>query len=434
MHRVNCRNAAMKNSEPAEAEAAQALVGTTLADRYRIEELLGAGGMGAVYRAVHVNMHKTVALKLLHPELATVPEVVARFEREAMVAGRLEHPNVAAALDFGKLPDGSLYLVMEFVPGGLLRDALKEGPLPPGRVARIGMQIAAGLAAAHAAGIVHRDLKPENIMLRSDGAEEQVKVLDLGIAKLAADPEPRSGKALTKVGAVLGTPQYMAPEQAIGGTVDHRADLYALGVVLYEMAVGKPPFPDEDGAHAVIARHLTEPPPALPASVPEPLAALIVELLQKSASARPQSALDVAARLQQSLEQPAAQALPVASGVKTRSKRPLLLAAGALTLVVLGAWLAKAITGAGEEVEATPESVPSGDVGAAAAALTVPAPQASEQPAPPAPKQPAPPPAAKARTTERAAAKPPPRRKGKKKEERNEVGGIYIPPPDKWFD
>ncbi|HEV8549185.1 MAG TPA: serine/threonine-protein kinase, partial [Polyangiaceae bacterium] len=221
-------------NETVRAEA-DPLVGTLLAERYRVVALLGSGGMGAVYRAEHVHMKKPVAVKILHRHMTTNQEVVARFEREAVAAGRIEHPNVAAATDFGRLADGSFYLVLEYVEGKSLGLAMDEGPMPPARALGIVRQIAGGLAAAHAAGIVHRDLKPDNVLLvERDGVRDIVKVLDFGIAKVHLE-EGSGHRPLTQIGTIFGTPQYMSPEQGQGHTVDARSDLYALGVLAYEM-------------------------------------------------------------------------------------------------------------------------------------------------------------------------------------------------------
>src|SRR5258708_7868476 len=163
----------------------ESLVGVVLSGRYHIKKLIGEGGMGAVYQAEHTHMRKRFAVKVLHPEMSRLPEVVARFEREAMAAAHIEHPNVAGATDFGKLEDGSFFLVLEYVEGKSLRDAISEGRLEFGRVLHVARQIASALARAHALGIVHRDLKPENIMLvQRDDDPDFVKVLDFGIAKV----------------------------------------------------------------------------------------------------------------------------------------------------------------------------------------------------------------------------------------------------------
>jgi serine/threonine-protein kinase len=272
------------------------LVGQTIGGRYRIERLLGEGGMGAVYEAEHTLMHKRVAVKVLHAEMSQMSEVVARFEREAMAAAHIEHPNVATATDFGKLDDGSFFLVLEFVEGQSLREAIKKGPFPASRAIRVARQIASALSRAHGLGIVHRDLKPENVMLVArDGDEDFVKVLDFGIAKVpVGDIAPKSAagdKALTQVGMIYGTPEYMPPEQALGQEVDRRADLYSLGVILFEMIASKRPFDDESKVK-LLGMHITAPVPPLPAElqVPADLEALIQKLLAKDPKDRLQEA------------------------------------------------------------------------------------------------------------------------------------------------
>jgi serine/threonine-protein kinase len=239
-------------TEPAQAEGLNeaqepSLVGQVLSERYRIDAVLGEGGMGAVYRAEHLLMHKRVAIKVLHPEMTRMPEVVQRFEREAMAAANIDHPHVAAAYDFGKLASGAFFLVLEYVEGKALRDVIAdEGGLSVDRAVYITRQVLQALSRAHGMGIVHRDLKPENVMLvERDGDPDFVKVLDFGIAKVPVTEMSKgktTGAALTQLGMVYGTPEYMAPEQALGQDVDLRADLYALGVLLFEMLTGKRPF------------------------------------------------------------------------------------------------------------------------------------------------------------------------------------------------
>jgi serine/threonine-protein kinase len=269
-----------------------ALVGTILAERYRIEELLGQGGMGTVYRAEHIHMRRTVAFKVLHPEVAAVTEIAARFEREAIAVGRVEHRNVAKAMDFGRLPDGSFYLVVEYVKGESLSEVIKRGPLAPQKALEIARQIADAIKAAHEAGVVHRDLKPDNVMITD---RDGVKVLDFGVAKLTTD-HANTGSAITQYGAILGTFTYMAPEQAGGGAVDHRADLYGLGVILYELLAGRPPF-SSDEPLVMLSKHLTEPPPPLPPSIPEKTTAVVFDLLAKDPASRIQTAADLIARI-----------------------------------------------------------------------------------------------------------------------------------------
>ncbi len=284
------------------------LLGTVLAGRYRIEELIGSGGMGAVYRAEHVHMRKAVAVKVLHKEMTAFPEVVARFEREAVAAGRIEHAHVVSASDFGKLEDGSFYLVLEFVEGQSLAKLVdKQGALPSQRALRITHQIVQALHAAHSVGIVHRDLKPENVMLvEKDDQTDFVKVLDFGIAKIKVE-ETAEQPALTQIGTVFGTPEYMSPEQARGELVDARADLYTVGVILYEMLSGVSPFKDDDLV-VVLTRHLTADPPPLPAELDPMIRDLVLLLLRKNRDERVQSAQELLDRIDVILNAPASAA------------------------------------------------------------------------------------------------------------------------------
>src|SRR5215472_17965936 len=213
----SARNAAIAGAEPEASGRGSAApkgptleAGTMSAGRYRIDALLGEGGMGKVYRAEHVHMRKTVAIKVLHGDLSTTPEVVARFEREAVAAGNISHPNVATATDFGRIEDGSFFLVLEYAPGRDLRSIIKQGPAQPERAVRIVQQIVAAVGAAHAIGVIHRDLKPENIMLvEREGDPDFVKVLDFGIAKvpvgeIASTATAAGAPALTQLGMVYG--------------------------------------------------------------------------------------------------------------------------------------------------------------------------------------------------------------------------------------
>ncbi len=289
------RGGAASEREDADVDPSEALIGTTLAERYRIEELLGSGGMGAVFRAQHVHMKKNVAVKVLHKEMTYLPEVVARFEREAVAAARIEHPNVAAATAFGQLDDGAFYLVLEYVEGTSLRDLIKQhGALQVSLALYIARQIADALSAAHASEIVHRDLKPDNVMLiQRENDPYFAKVLDFGIAKLTTDA---GGPQLTQLGSVFGTPEYMSPEQAAGTPCDARSDLYTLGIMLYEMLSGQTPF-DDDDLVVVLTRQMTMDPAPLPPSIPEEVQALVRELLAKDAERRVQSAADLVLRI-----------------------------------------------------------------------------------------------------------------------------------------
>jgi serine/threonine-protein kinase len=274
------------------------LLGTVLSGRYRIERVLGEGGMGAVYEAEHTHMRKRLAVKVLHAEMGRMPEVVARFEREAMAAAHIDHPNVAAATDFGKLDDGSFFLVLEYVEGRTLRDEIGKGAMELGSALHVTAQIASALSRAHALGIVHRDMKPENVMLvERDGDPFFVKVLDFGIAKVPVgelgSKKENAGPGqpvLTQLGMIYGTPEYMAPEQALGLAVDARADLYALGVIAYEMTTGARPF-DHESKVALLGMHVTAPVPKMSerapeAGVPPEVEAIVQKLLAKEANDR----------------------------------------------------------------------------------------------------------------------------------------------------
>jgi serine/threonine-protein kinase len=257
----------------AEASRSGGFVHRVIADRYRLVDLVGEGGMGAVYRAEHIRMGKVLALKILRGDFAASTGAVDRFLAEAQIVSRLSHPHTIAVFDFGEIDDAGsgFYLAMEYVPGKDLATVLREdGPLPEARVVEIGQQILGSLGEAHDAGIVHRDMKPGNVMLmKTRSGEDWVKVLDFGIAKLRGGPDG-SGGALgastttTNVGAIIGTPNYLAPEQARAEPIDGRADLYAVGCLLYELACGHPPFV-APAALAVVQAHLRDEPPPLQA-------------------------------------------------------------------------------------------------------------------------------------------------------------------------
>lgn len=305
------------------------LVGQTLSGRYKVESLLGSGGMGSVYSVTHTAMRKRYALKILNEQTAQVPELVARFEREALAAAHLEHPNIAAAIDFGKTEDGAFYLVLEYLEGQRLRDALASGPLDVRRAMHITRQIAAALERSHQLGIIHRDLKPENVMLVSrQGDRDFVKVLDFGLAKVEK-AEPGSdapAQVLTRHGMVCGTPRYMAPEQCVGQPLDGRADLYALGLVLFEMLTGVHPFPDQDISR-VIRHQLTTPTPALSKiapgiSVPASLEAIVQRLTHKQPDARFENATALLAALADVAEREGILPPELSSGAITPAPRP----------------------------------------------------------------------------------------------------------------
>jgi serine/threonine protein kinase len=242
--------------------------GTVLAERYRLTKEIGRGGFGMVYLARQLNMDRDVAIKILPPKFMSISDVVERFRREARLASRLRHPNTITVHDYGK-HDNLLFIVMEYLEGEDLADVLmRKSTVPMDRILHIGHQVLKSLNEAHEHNIVHRDLKPENIFLTQVGGEEDyVKVLDFGIAKLAmpevaADSDQKS-RQLTMSGSTVGTPTYMSPEQAAGEDVDELTDLYALGVILYELACGRPPFRD-DNPVKVMRSHLFEEIPRFP--------------------------------------------------------------------------------------------------------------------------------------------------------------------------
>src|SRR6266487_594575 len=239
----------------------QNLVGQVLADRYHIMKKLGEGGMGQVYLAEHVKMGRRSAIKVMNPSMVHDPDAVARFNREAANASRITHPNVCAVYDFGETPDGMIYLAMEFIEGEPLTDILeRDGALEPGRAVQIFQQVADALQAAHDLGIVHRDLKPDNIMIsRGKGVRggDVVKVVDFGIAKAVGGDD--AGQKVTKTGLVVGTPEFMSPEQLSGDNLDGRSDLYSLALVFYRMLTGGLPFQATSVQETMIKRLTDEP-------------------------------------------------------------------------------------------------------------------------------------------------------------------------------
>lgn len=268
------------------------LDGVLLADRYLLTEEVGRGGFGVVYRGTQLNINRDIAVKILPPQFMAIPDVVARFKREAQLASLLRHPNTITIHDYGS-QDNMLYIVMELLRGEDLADILKrERRLSKERIVRITKQILKSLAEAHEHGIVHRDLKPENIFLHQVAEEPDfVKVLDFGIAKLAQPGGQSSeGRQLTVSGSTVGTPVYMSPEQAAGEEVDAQTDLYALGVIMYEMLTGRPPFQDQNPVK-VMRAHLFTPVPPLPDEVRGTLLEhVILRALEKEKDARYRSA------------------------------------------------------------------------------------------------------------------------------------------------
>src|SRR6187551_1886243 len=250
------------------------LLGTTVAGRYKVLQLLGEGGMGQVYLAEHVAIEKRVALKVLRAEYASKGEIVTRFQQEAISASRIKHPNALDVFDFGQLENGCFYLAMEYLEGNDLADELQRARvLTPPRALPIAMQICRPLSAAHAKGVVHRDMKPENVFLQRTGdGEEIVKIVDFGIAQLKPSNEEAAATAshrrLTRTGMIFGTPEYMAPEQASGKHADLRCDVYAVGIILFELFTGAVPFTGETFL-GVLTKHLNEVAPSMRAVYPD---------------------------------------------------------------------------------------------------------------------------------------------------------------------
>jgi serine/threonine-protein kinase len=284
------------------------LIGTLVAERYRIEQRLGEGGIGRVYRALQLQLGRPVALKILHPELSGNKDLQARFEREARAASRLTHPGSVVVYDFGAWKD-LLYIAMELVAGPSLDAILRSGaPLPPPRVVDLGAQLCDTLAAAHAQGLLHRDLKPENILIaRAPDGREVAKVCDYGLAFLL-DEEGRSAPRLTRDGTVAGTPAFMAPEQVMNRPLDARSDLYALGCVLYEMVCGWPVFAGDSAMEILTKQLYDEPEPPSRRTrqpIPRALERAILWALQKAPGNRPQRASELKAALLHALDAPA---------------------------------------------------------------------------------------------------------------------------------
>lgn len=305
------------------------LTGTTLAGRFEIKELLGEGAMGEVYRAEHDTIGVQYAVKVLQEHVAEDENVVARFKREAYAASRLDHPNAVQIYDFGRTDEGLFYLVMEYVDGPTLESVMAETapkPMPRRRGLRLLSQVIQALNAAHEAKIVHRDLSPSNVrLIKHRGGEDKLKILDFGLAKVLADVE----NPLSATGEIFGTPRYMSPEQARGEPVDHRADIYALGVLAFEMCTGRPPF-IYNLLPQLLQAHMDEAPPK-PSSLlsidipplPAELEAVILKCLEKAPADRPESVREVLAVLEQVLEnEPQPRAVPADVGKVLETGKP----------------------------------------------------------------------------------------------------------------
>jgi eukaryotic-like serine/threonine-protein kinase len=270
------------------------LVGQVIEGRYQIQHRIGEGGMGVVYKARQTPLDRVIAIKMLNAQMADDPNWVQRFFNEAKACARLQHPNTIRMFDFGRTPDGRMYMTMEFLDGLSLRDALAKGPLAAHRVVKILIQCCASLAEAHSIGIIHRDIKPDNVfLLNMAGSPDFVKLLDFSVAKLL-----ESDRMKTQAGVVFGTPQYMSPEQGRGAPLDARSDLYALGILAFEMLTGAVPFHDENPM-TVIQMHLHAGVPPLPQTIPYSVQQIVRRALEKEPSRRYQSAGEMMQHCQQ---------------------------------------------------------------------------------------------------------------------------------------
>jgi serine/threonine protein kinase len=326
----------MANSAPPPADP---LIGRVIAGKFAVDQRLGAGAMGIVYRARQLALERTVAVKVMHREFAADPEFADRFWREAKAASRLDHPNSIRVFDFGQEPDGLLYLAMEYVEGSDLFDWLApRRPVAPGSVVEILSQVLAALAVAHDMGVVHRDLKPENILVvrgKSDDGRliDVVKVCDFGIAKLldmsaaSASASPEHRRKHSTSGLIVGTPAYMSPEQARGERQDARSDLYAVGIILYELLAGRVPF-EAETLIGVALKHVSEPPERPSAHAPgvDPaLEAICLKAISKKPADRYQNAREMRVALQSvaSGYDPGRVHAPVAVGASAAPLAPL---------------------------------------------------------------------------------------------------------------
>lgn len=274
------------------------LIGVLIDEKYELERRLGSGGMGIVYVARNKIIDEPVAIKILNPATDDDASMPERFKQEAEVATSIRHPNLVPVNDFGRTSDGLLYMVMEYVAGASLREVIgKEKKLSPERAVKFGCQICSAISVVHDAGIVHRDLKPENVVIEMIDERETARVLDFGIAKIL----DRAG--LTRVGLVLGTPDYMSPEQASAQPLDHRSDIYSLGIILYELLSGQVPFSGPKPRQVLIRHAIEMPRPIaeLRSDLPEALARVCMRALEKSPARRQQTATEFAGELSASI-------------------------------------------------------------------------------------------------------------------------------------
>ncbi len=323
-------------------------IGATVAGRFRLEAPIGAGAMGRVYRGAQLPVGEPVAIKLLHDHLGRDPRVAKRFDREARAASRLAHPSSVKILDFGEAEDGTLYIAMELLEGDDLQAIIdSDAPLAPPRIGDLMVQTLRALDQAHAAGIIHRDLKPENVVVIEDAeGRERVKVCDFGIAKIVEGDSKIT--AITKDGYVCGTPEYMAPEQARGEAIDARTDVYAAGVMLYQMLTGSVPF-RASSALGVITKHVKEAPLAPREARPEwSIPASLERVALTALAKRPDERYASAAAMADAIERAMERARQPAGASAPRNPMPITRAddrgwyialAFALALLAFGVWL-----------------------------------------------------------------------------------------------
>jgi serine/threonine-protein kinase len=323
---------------------ASALVGKTIAGRYRIEELVAQGGIASVFRATRLADGHEMAIKVMHPEAESRPELTAHFEREAIAGRHIFHPNVVTVHESARLDDGSWFIVQDFVHGETLRELINRGPVEPIRVARIARQVAAGLNAAHDMGIVHRDIKPRNLMVVG-GPEDKVHIVDFGLAQVPVENlalhVKDSRDSLAQNDVVFGTMAYLAPEAAQGmKAIDRRSDLYALGMIMYELLAGAHPFRATDPVEIFTEQVMTIPPPIRDRTpgveVPPALERVVHRLLAKDPHARYPHARAVMVALDEAIHTMTGTAAPA-----RRVARALWLGivAAVATLVAIAAWL-----------------------------------------------------------------------------------------------
>jgi serine/threonine protein kinase len=315
------------------------LTNQTLDEKYHLEERLGEGGMGTVYRARHLLMDRPVAIKVLHTQFVENEAARTRFQLEARAAVRLHHPNAVSVTDFGQTSDGLVYIVMELLKGRTLREILAaEAPLETARATSIMLQTSAAVAAAHEAGIIHRDLKPSNILVtRSADTPAVVKVLDFGIAKLASEMfDDEDAAASTLPGIPLGTPRYMSPEQHEGSDLTPAGDVYSLGVIMYEMLTGMVPFTGTSVVEIAL-KHANDAPRApreIVAGIPEDVERVVLHALEKEPAARPPNAAEFRRELLETAERLGLEHHALTSAPDVRALREATLRSASGRLVV----------------------------------------------------------------------------------------------------